>query len=112
MIQWMPLIGCLTTGAALALLISLYLKIKDNVKVSLGRIFLKRNESTKAMEVLTYGILFFAIGRFVAVLYEIELVPRPIYLVFQSLMGTAYTICLIYSLYKLISIVKRRSSEL
>ena len=100
--------GCGILGVALFFSISLYLTARRNPKLSASRIFLKRDESIKAMRFLVGGLSIFVFGRAIGVLSEIGIIPRVAYVLAFASVGTLYTLCLIYSLHKLETIIKKR----
>mgnify|MGYP000035216894 CR=1 FL=1 len=100
--------GCVILGVALLFSVSLYLTAKRNPKLSASRIFLKREESIKAMRFLVGGLSIFVLGRAIGVLSEMGIIPRVVYVLAFALAGMLYTLCLIYSLHKLETIIKRR----
>jgi len=97
--------GCIILGVALFFSVSLYLTARRNPKLSASRIFLKRGESIKAMRFLVGGLSIFVLGRAIGVLSEMGIIPRLVYVLTFSFVGTIYTFCLIYSLYKLQTII-------
>lgn len=106
MIPQIPIFGCIILGVALFFSISLYLTARRNLKLSVARIFLKKEESIKAMRFLVGGLSIFALGRAIGVLQKMEIIPRAIYVPVFASIGTIYTFCLIYSLYKLRAIIE------
>ena len=100
--------GCVILGVALLFSVSLYLTAKRNPKLSASRIFLKREESIKAMRLLVGGLSIFVLGRAIGVLSEIGIIPRVVYILAFAFVGTIYTFCLMYALYKLQTIIGRK----
>jgi len=108
MILQVLIFGCIILGVALFFSVSLYLTAKRNPKLSASRIFLKRGESIKAARLLVGGLSIFVLGRAIGVLGEIGIIPRAVYVLAFASAGTLYTLCLIYSLHKLKTIIERR----
>ncbi|MCD6592565.1 hypothetical protein J7L00_00545 [Candidatus Bathyarchaeota archaeon] len=106
MIPQIPIFGCIILGVALFFSISLYLTARRNLKFSVARMFLKKEESIKAMRFLVGGLSIFVLGRAIGVLQKMEIIPRAIYVPVFAFIGTIYTFCLIYSLYKLRAIIE------
>jgi len=104
----MLIFGCVILGVALFFSVSLYLTARRSPKLSASRIFLKRGESIKAMRLLVGGLSIFVLGRAMGVLSEIGIIPRVIYILVFAFIGTIYTFCLTYSLYKLQTIIGRK----
>jgi len=103
-----PIFGCFILGVALFFSISLYLTARRNPKLSVARMFLKKEESMKVMRLLVGGLSVFVLGRAMGVLQEMGIIPRVIYVPVFAFIGTIYTFCLIYSLYKLRAIIEGR----
>jgi len=103
-----PIFGCIILGVALFFSISLYLAARRNPKLSVARMFLKKEESIKAMRFLVGGLSIFVLGRAMGLLQEMGIIPRAIYVPVFAFIGTIYTFCLIYSLYKLRAIIEGR----
>ena len=97
--------GCGILGVALFFSISLYLTARRNPKLSASRIFLRRGESIKAMKFLVGGLSIFVLGRAIGVLSGMGIILRAVYILAFAFVGTIYTFCLIYSLYKLQTII-------
>ncbi|MCD6537128.1 hypothetical protein J7L18_00735 [Candidatus Bathyarchaeota archaeon] len=100
--------GSVILGVALFFSVSLYLTARRNPKLSASRIFLKRGESLKAMRLLVGGLSIFVLGRAIEVLSEMGIIPRVVYVLAFASAGTLCTLCPIYSLHKLETIIKRR----
>jgi len=100
--------GCVILGVALFFSVSLYLTARRNPKLSASRIFLKRGESLKAMRLLVGGLSIFVFGRAIGVLSEMGVIPRVVYILAFASAGTLYTLCLIYSLHKLKTVIESK----
>ena len=95
------LTASLTIGAALIL--SLMVKIYEGRKpeYALTRIFLKRDETVRALQAIVVGTCIFAVGRIIALFHSLDLLPQSISLASNILTGETFTICLIYAFYKI-----------
>jgi len=100
------LTASLTIGAALIL--SLMVKIYGGRKpeYALSRIFLKRDETIRALQAMVVGTCTFAAGRIIALFHSLNLLPQSISLASNILTGEAFTICLIYAFYKMLRVMK------
>ena len=104
------LVGSLSIGAALILLILIFLWTRRKPQYVMSRIFLKKDDSVKAFTLMVIGTSAFTVGRIAAVVYLFNLIPRDIFLIFQITAGEALAICLLIAFYKISKIIRPKES--
>ena len=106
MISIAPFIGISLVLVDLVLLILIHLNVRRNIKYALSRLFLRREDTVRAFTSLIVGILFLSIMSVARLLYTLDVVQYQMYFILASVMGVAFSLCLVYAFYKLYSIVR------
>ncbi|RJS85627.1 hypothetical protein CW702_00875 [Candidatus Bathyarchaeota archaeon] len=98
--------GTALSGVTLILIVTVHLAVRRNVKYATGRLFLRRDETLKALTSLVIGASVFTPSRILGVLYRLEMVPYNIYFAVSALSGTAFMACILYAFWKLLQIIR------
>lgn len=102
----LSLVASMTIGVAfvLSLMVTVYEKRKP--EYALGRLFLMKDETAKALKAMVIGTFIFAAGRITALCYSLNLISQSVYFASTIVTGEAFAVCLIYAFYKMSRIMK------
>jgi len=112
MIFLVLLVGATPVVVTLIFLILFHSRVSRRTQYTVSRLFLKKDETMKALKSFVVGSFIFAVGRILALLYALRIVSGEIIFVSNLLAGEALVICFLYAFYKVLKITASKTAEI
>jgi len=100
----------ITVGVTFVFSILVNMYLRRNIQYAISRLFLKKDETIKALKSIAVGTFVFAAGRIIALCYSFNFVPQSILFASSIVTGESLAICFLYAFYKILIIIKPKAS--